>query len=200
MGYEISKSYMRRSEQYDPFHIIKATVVNGSVKYYEGYSEMYDRLISAKKADQQCSSLNGDVIVKSPIYRTIKANKNVVLTQFVRGLNLETTFTPEIVNDLMRYTGFSPESFDDFMSVLSTGKNYLRVSSADLFATSNNGDQLIGIKYADEYKAMQDDDDDRTEYRRIHRFMSKDGICYYLLMNVDCVYVPFLVRDFDPME
>ncbi len=200
MGYEISKSYMRRSEQYDPFHIIKATVVNGSVKYYEGYSEMYDRLISAKKADQQCSSLNGDVIVKSPIYRTIKANKNVVLTQFVRGLNLETTFTPEINNDLMRYTGFSPESFDDFMSVLSTGKNYLRVSSADLFATSNNGDQLIGIKYADEYRAIKDDDDDRTEYRRIHRFMSKDGICYYLLMNVDCVYVPFLVRDFDPME
>lgn len=200
MGYEISKSYMRRSEQYDPFHIIKATIVDGSVKYYEGYSEMYDRLISAKKADQQCSSLNGDVIVKSPIYRTIKANKNVVLTQFVRGLNLETTFTPEIVNDLMRYTGFSPESFDDFMSVLSTGKNYLRVSSADLFATSNNGDQLIGIKYADEYRAIKDDDDDRTEYRRIHRFMSKDGICYYLLMNVDCVYVPFLVRDFDPME
>lgn len=200
MGYEISKSYMRRSEQYDPFHIIKATIVDGSVKYYEGYSEMYDRLVSAKKADQQCSSLNGDVIVKSPIYRTIKANKNAVLTQFVRGLNLETTFTPEIVNDLMRYTGFSPESFDDFMSVLSTGKNYLRVSSADLFATSNNGDQLIGIKYADEYKAIQDDDDDRTEYRRIHRFMSKDGICYYLLMNVDCVYVPFLVRDFDPME
>jgi hypothetical protein len=200
VGYEISKSYMRRSEQYDPFHIIKATVVNGSVKYYEGYSEMYDRLISAKKADQQCSSLNGDVIVKSPIYRTIKANKNVVLTQFVRGLNLETTFTPEINNDLMRYTGFSPESFDDFMSVLSTGKNYLRVSSADLFATSNNGDQLIGIKYADEYRAIKDDDDDRTEYRRIHRFMSKDGICYYLLMNVDCVYVPFLVRDFDPME
>lgn len=199
MGYEISKSYMRRSEQYDPFHIIKATVVNGSVKYYEGYSEMYDRLISAKKADQQCSSLNGDAIVKSPIYRTLKANKNVVLTQFVRGLNLETTFTPEITNDLMRYTGFSPESFDDFMSVLSTGKNYLRVSSADLFATSNNGDQLIGIKYADEYRAIKDDDDDRTEYRRIHRFMSKDGICYYLLMNVNCVYVPFLVRDFDPM-
>lgn len=199
MGYEISKSYMRRSEQYDPFHIIKATVVNGSVKYYEGYSEMYDRLISAKKADQQCSSLNGDIIVKSPIYRTIKANKNVVLTQFVRGLNLETTFTQEIVNDLMRYTGFSPESFDDFMSVLSTGKNYLRVSSADLFATSTNGDQLIGIKYADEYKAIQDDDD-RAEYRRIHRFMSENGICYYLLMNVDCVYVPFLVRDFDPME
>lgn len=200
MGYEISKSYMRRSEQYDPFHIIKATVVNGSVKYYEGYSEMYDRLISAKKADQQCSSLNGDVIVKSPIYRTIKANKNVVLTQFVRGLNLETTFTPEIINDLMRYTGFSPESFDDFMSILSTGKNYLRVSSADLFATSTNGDQLIGIQYANEYKAVQDDDDDRTEYKRIRRFMSKDGICYYLLMNVDCVYVPFLVRDFDPME
>ena len=200
MGYEISKSYMRRSEQYDPFHIIKATVVNGSVKYYEGYSEMYDRLISAKKADQQCSSLNGDVIVKSPIYRTLKANKNVVLTQFVRGLNLETTFTPEIVNDLMRYTGFSPESFDDFMSVLSTGKNYLRVSSADLFATSTNGDQLIGIQYADEYKSVKDDNDDRTEYRRIHRFMSEDGICYYLLMNVDCVYVPFLVRDFDPME
>lgn len=200
MGYEISKSYMRRSEQYDPFHIIKATMVDGSVKYYEGYSEMYDRLISAKKADQQCSSLNGDVIVKSPIYRTIKANKNVVLTQFVRGLNLETTFTPEINNDLMRYTGFSPESFDDFMSVLSTGKNYLRVSSADLFATSTNGDQLIGIKYADEYRSIQDDDDDRTEYRRIHRFMSKDGICYYLLMNVDCVYMPFLVRDFDPME
>lgn len=200
MGYEISKSYMRRSEQYDPFHIIKATVVNGSVKYYEGYSEMYYRLISAKKADQQCSSLNGDVIVKGLIYRTIKANKNVVLTQFVRGLNLETTFTPEIVNDLMRYTGFSPESFDDFMSVLSTGKNYLRVSSADLFATSTNGDQLIGIKYADEYKAIKDDDDDRTEYRRIRRFMSKDGICYFLLMNVDNIYVPFLVRDFDPMD
>lgn len=200
MGYEISKSYMRRSEQYDSFHIIKATVVNGSVKYYEGYSEMYDLLLSAKRSDQQCSFLNGDVIVRSPIYRTIKANKNVVLTQFVRGLNLETIFTPDVINDLMHYTGFSPESFDDFMSVLSTGKNYLRVSSADLFATSTNGDQLIGIRCADEYMAVQDNDGNRTEYRRIRRFISKDGICYFLLMNVDNIYVPFLVRDFDPME
>mgnify|MGYP000733092717 FL=1 len=73
MGYEISKSALRRTEQYDPFHIIKATVVNGSVKYYEGYSEIYDRLLYAKTADQQCSSLlNGDIIVKSPIYKTVK--------------------------------------------------------------------------------------------------------------------------------
>lgn len=201
MGYEISKSALRRTEQYNPFHIIKATVVNGSVKYYEGYSEIYDRLLYAKTADQQCSSLlNGDIIVKSPIYKTLKPNKNVVLTQFVRGLNLETIFTPDVINDLMHYTGFSPESFDDFMSVLSTGKNYLRVSSADLFATSTNGDQLIGIQYANEYKAVQDVYGDHTEYMKIHRFMSKDGICYFLLMNVDNIYVPFLVRDFDPME
>lgn len=200
MGYEISKSAMRRTEQYDPFYIIKATMVDGSVKYYEGYSELYNQLQSTKDADQECSFLNGDVVVKSPIYKTTNPNKNDVLTQFVRGLKLETAFGSNTVNDLMYYTRFSPASFDDFMSVLSTGKNYLRVSSADTFASSNNGDQLIGIRYADEYMAVQDDDDHRNSYRRIHRFMSKDGLCYYLLLNVNCVYVPFLVRDFDPME
>ena len=200
MGYEISKSAMRRTEQYDPFYIIKATMVDGSVKYYEGYSELYNQLQSTKDVDQECSFLNGDVVVKSPIYKTTNPNKNDVLTQFVRGLKLETAFGSNTVNDLMYYTRFSPATFDDFMSVLSTGKNYLRVSSADTFASSNNGDQLIGIRYADEYMAVQDDDDHHNSYRRIHRFMSKDGLCYYLLLNVNCVYVPFLVRDFDPME
>ena len=200
MRYEISKSAMCSTKRYDPFYIIKAKMVDGSVKYYEGYSELYDQLQRAKNADKQWSSLNGDVIVKSPIYKTTNPNKNVVLTQFVRGLKLETTFSSITTNDLTYYTGFSPETFDDFMFVLSTGKNYLNVSSADLFNSSTNGDQLIGIQYADEYKAVQDDEDSHHRYKRIHSFMSKDGLCYYLLMNVDNIYVPFLVRDFDPME
>lgn len=199
MGYEISKSSMRRTEQYDPFYIIKATMVDGSVKYYEGYSELYNQLQSTKDADQQCSSLNGDVVVKSPIYKTTNPNKSIVLTQFVRGCKLETTFGTCTTNDLTYYTGFSPETFDDFMFVLSTGKNHLRVSSADTFSSSTNGDQLIGIRYADEYMAVQDDEGHRSSYKRIHRFMSEDGICYFLLMNVNNIYVPFLVRDFDPM-
>lgn len=200
MGYEISKSAMRRTEQFDPFYIIKATMVDGTVKYYEGYSELYKQLQSNKNAEQKCSSLNGDVIVKSPIYKTTSPNTNDVLTQFVRGLKLETTFGSTTNNDLTYYTGFSPATFDDFMFALSTGKNYLNVPSADLFSASTNGDQLIGIQYADEYKAVQDDEDNHNRYRRIHRFMSKDGICYFLLMNVDNMYVPFLVRDFDPMD
>ena len=173
MRYEISKSAMCSTKRYDPFYIIKAKMVDGSVKYYEGYSELYDQLQRVKNAE---------------------------LTQFVRGLKLETTFSSITTNDLTYYTGFSPETFDDFMFVLSTGKNYLNVSSADLFNSSTNGDQLIGIQYADEYKAVQDDEDSHHRYKRIHHFMNKDGLCYYLFMNVDNIYVPFLVRDFDPME
>lgn len=201
MKYEISKSYLCRSDRYDDFYIIKATSDNGVSKYYEGYSQLYRNLLNGKTPDTKCSSLNGDVIEKSPIYQTrnVGENNRAMLTQFIHGVKMEETFSLNITNELMEYTVFSPESFDEFMKILSTGKNYLNVGSADTWNTSTDGDALIGIQYANEYKDIPNDDDHKNSYKRIHRFMDKDGICYYLLMKVDGIYIPFLLREFDPM-
>lgn len=201
MKYEISKNYLCRSDRYENFHLIKATDCNGDTKYYEGYSRLYKDLSDGKTSDMRCTSLNGDVIEKSPIYQTssVGENNRAMLTQFIRGAKMEKTFSLNITNELVEYTGFSPASFDEFMKVLSTGKNYLNVESADTWNTSTDGDELIGIQYADEYKNVPNDEDHKNTYKRIHRFMDKDGICYYLLMKVDGIYIPFLLREFDPM-
>ena len=201
MKYEISKSYLCRSDRYDDFYIIKATSDNGVSKYYEGYSQLYRNLVNGKTPDTKCSSLNGDVIEKSPIYQTsnVGENNRAMLTQFIHGVKMEETFSLNITNELMEYTGFSPASFDEFMKILSTGKNYLNVGSADTWNTSTDGDALIGIQYANEYKDIPNDEDHKNTYKRTHRFMDKDGICYYLLMKVDGIYIPFLLREFDPM-
>lgn len=202
MKYEISKSHLCRSDRYENFHLIKATDCNGVSKYYEGYSRLYAGLPDGKTSDMKCSSLNGDVIEKSPIYQTgnVGENHRAMLTQFIHGVKMENTFSISITNELVEYTAFSPASFDEFMKVLSTGKNYLNVESADTFNRSTDGDELIGIQYADEYKNVPNDEDHKNTYKRIHRYMDKDGICYYLLMKANGgIYVPFLVREFDPM-
>ena len=201
MKYEISKNYLCRSDLYENFYLIKATDCNGVSKYYEGYSRLYKDLTDGKTPDTKCSSLNGDVIEKSPIYKSINVGEtnHAMLTQFIHGVRMEKTFSPNITNELVEYTGFSPASFDEFMKVLSTGKNYLNVKSADTWNSSTDGDELIGIQYADEYKEVPNDEDHKNAYKRIHRYMDKDGICYYLLMKVDSIYVPFLLREFDPM-
>lgn len=201
MKYEISKSHLCRSDRYENFHLIKATDCNGVSKYYEGYSRLYAGLPDGKTSDMKCSSLNGDVIEKSPIYQTnnVGENNRAMLTQFIHGVKMENTFSISITNELVEYTGFSPASFDEFMKILSTGKNYLNVESADMFSSSTDGDELIGIQYADEYKGVPNDEDHKNTYKRIHRYMDKDGICYYLLMKVNSIYVPFLLREFDPM-
>lgn len=200
MKYEISKSYLCRSDRYDDFYIIKATSDNGVSKYYEGYSQLYKELLS-RTSDMKCSSLNGDTIEKSPIYQTVSADdyKRQILTQFIHGVKMEKTFSVAITNDLIGYTRFSPESFDEFMKILSTGKSYLDVKSADLFSKSADGDELIGIKYYDACKDVPNNEQYKSTFNRIHRFMSEDGICYYLLMKVNSIYAPFLLREFDPM-
>lgn len=201
MKYEISKSYLCRSDRYDDFYIIKATSDNGVSKYYEGYSQLYRNLLNGNTPDTKCSSLNGDVIENSPIYQTsnVGENNRTMLTQFIHGVKMEETFSLNITNELMEYTEFSPASFDEFMKILSIGKNYLNVGSADTWNTSTDGDALIGIQYANEYKDIPNDEDHKNSYKHIHRFMDKDGICYYLLMKVDGIYIPFLLREFDPM-
>ncbi len=201
MKYEIGKNYLFRSDRYENFYLIKATDCKGVSKYYEGYSRLYKDLMDGKTPNTKCSSLNGDVIEKSPIYQTSNAGENYrsTLTQFIHGVKTERTFSLNITNELVEYTGFSPASFDEFMKVLSTGKNYLNVESADTWNTSTDGDELIGIQYADEYKDVPNDEDHKNTYKRIHRFMDKDGICYYLLMKVDGIYIPFMLREFDPM-
>lgn len=201
MKYEISKNHLCRSDRYENFHLIKATDCNGVSKYYEGYSQLYKDLPDGKTSDMKCSSLNGDVIEKSPIYQTsnVGESNRVTLTQFIHGVKMEKTFSINITNELMEYTGFSPASFDEFMKVLSTGKNYLDVQSADLFNESADGDKLIGMQYADEFKKVPNDEDHKSTYKRIHRYMDGDGICYYLLMKVNNTYIPFLLREFDPM-
>ena len=200
MKYEISKSYLCRNDRYDDFYLIKATSDNGVSKYYEGYSQLYKKLTDST-SDMKFYSLNGDTIEKSPIYQTISTDdyKRPILTQFIHGVKMDETFSVSITNDLIGYTRFAPESFDEFMKILSTGKNYLNVGSADTWNTSTDGDALIGIQYANEYKDIQNDEDHKNSYKRIHRFMDKDGICYYLLMKVDGIYIPFLLREFDPM-
>lgn len=201
MKYEISKNYLCRSDRYENFHLIKATDCNGVSKYYEGYSQLYKDLPDGKASDMKCSSLDGDAIEKSPIYQTssVGDHNRATLTQFIHGVKMEKTFSLNITNELMEYTGFSPASFDEFMKVLSTGKNYLNVKSADLFSTSTDGDELIGIQYADEFKNVPNDDEHKNTYQRIHRYMDEDGICYYLLMKVNNINVPFLLKEFDPM-
>ena len=201
MKYEIGKNYLFRSDRYENFYLIKATDCKGVSKYYEGYSRLYKDLMDGKTPNTKCSSLNGDVIEKSPIYQTSNAGENYrsTLTQFIHGVKTERTFSLNITNELVEYTGFSPASFDEFMKVLSTGKNYLNVESADTWNTSTDGDELIGIQYADEYKDVPNDEDHKNTYKRIHRFMDKDGICYYLLMKVDGIYIPFMLREFDHM-
>ena len=201
MKYEISKNHLCRSDRYENFYLIKATDCNGVSKYYEGYSQLYKDLPDGKTSDMKCSSLNGDVIEKSPIYQTsnVGESNRVTLTLFIHGVKMEKTFSINITNELMEYTGFSPASFDEFMKVLSTGKNYLDVQSADLFNESVDGDKLIGMQYADEFKKVPNDEDHKSTYKRIHRYMDGDGICYYLLMKVNNTYIPFLLREFDPM-
>lgn len=203
MKYEIGKNCMYRNNISPKFHIIKAVDDSGNTKYYEGYSVLYNyynKLIDGKKSDKKCSSLNGDIIERSPIYKTNSADScNYTLTQFIYGVKMETTFSVNLINELTEYTRFSPESLYEFIQLLSTGKNYLNVPIADLFCKSSNGGMLIGVKYADEYKAIQNDEDNHNNYKRIHRFMSDAGICYYLIMNIDGIFVPFLLREFDPM-
>ena len=201
MKYEISKSYLCRNDRYDDFYLIKATSDNGVSKYYEGYSQLYKKLTDST-SDMKFYSLNGDTIEKSPIYQTISTDdyKRPILTQFIQGVKMEKTFSVAITNDLIGYTIFSPESFDEFMKILSTGESYLDVKSADLFSKSSDGDELIGIKYDDAFKDVPNEEEYKNTFNRIHRFMSEDGICYYLLMKVNSIYVPFLLREFDPME
>ena len=148
MKYEISKSYLCRSDRYDDFYIIKATSDNGVSKYYEGYSQLYKELLS-RTSDMKCSSLNGDTIEKSPIYQTISTDdyKRQILTQFIHGVKMEKTFSVAITNDLIGYTRFSPESFDEFMKILSTGKSYLDAQSAAWSSKSDDGASLIGNNY-----------------------------------------------------
>lgn len=200
MKYEISKNYLCRSDRYEDFYLIKATNDNGVSKYYEGCSQLYKNLPDST-SDMKCSSLNGDVIEKSPIYQTCDTDdcKRPIFTQFIRGVKMEKTFSVTITNDLVGYTGFSPASFDEFMQILSTGKSYLKVHSAVLFNKSADGDMLVGIQYSDEYKDVPNDEEHKSTYKRIHRYMDKDGICYYLLMKINSIYVPFLLREFDPM-
>ena len=93
MKYEISKNYLCRSDRYDDFYIIKATSDNGVSKYYEGYSKLYRNLLNGKTPDTKCSSLNGDVIEKSPIYQTsnVGENNRAMLTQFIHGVDRKST-------------------------------------------------------------------------------------------------------------
>lgn len=201
MKYEISKSYLcRRDRWYDDFYLIKATNDNGVSKYYEGYSLLYNNLPDST-SDMKCSSLNGDTIEKSPIYQTSSKEdgKRPILTQFIHGVKMERTFSIAIANDLIGYTGFSPASFDEFMKILSTGKSYLNVKSADLFSKSADGDELIGIKCDDVCKDIPNEEEYKNTFNNIHLFMSEDDICYYLLMKVNNIYVPFLLREFNPM-